>query len=293
MLGDKQLNPAAQPTSFLHGLRGFFDYEKESGSPGGAHADAGAGNRRRGREHGGRIHLLGIRTGQAGTKTKGEKHESGKNNQVHQQRTVPKKHHHERTERTIHQAIHPAERIARLQLHLHAHQDDAVQGLPQNNILGRNRIIHQRPKGKPMRTLRETKHRAPRTPHHLRTPRRRAAQPRRPRMPLPVLPPGNTQQTITHMFVKVHTWMLHKWCRNYETAIVFAVVHQFTESGHGFFAGYRELSNITGIPKSKCKLIIESLQFTYNAIEEIRERINGNTCIIWRSNPDFCSNFRQ
>ena len=88
------------------------------------------------------------------------------------------------------------------------------------------------------------------------------------------------------MFIKVHDWMLQKWPRNLEMVIVFALVNDMTESGRGFFAGYTKLSEMTGIPKAKCKTAIESL-LAVGAIFQSPIRIGGVGRIVWKSNPDF------
>lgn len=95
------------------------------------------------------------------------------------------------------------------------------------------------------------------------------------------------------MFIQVHKWMLRYWQRNYEAAIIFAVIHQFTETGKGFFAGYKALADITSIPKARCRATVATLRDISGAIDESHESYGGKTRIIWRSKPSFCDQFSQ
>lgn len=90
-------------------------------------------------------------------------------------------------------------------------------------------------------------------------------------------------------FIKLYDWTAD--VMKNDERIVFCLVHQFTRDGFGgFWAGYATMSKRTGIPKSKCKRIIEKLK-AENAIFQTRETIQHKTRIVFKSNPDYTAIF--
>lgn len=87
------------------------------------------------------------------------------------------------------------------------------------------------------------------------------------------------------MFIKLHDWMIKRW-KTKEESIIFALIHQMSEIGPGWWAGYAALSDTTDIPKKDCKIIIGNLK-KQNAISESRMKINEKTRIVWRTNQTF------
>lgn len=71
--------------------------------------------------------------------------------------------------------------------------------------------------------------------------------------------------------------------RPWEEIIILALVEQFsTQNRPGFYAGFKAMADITGIPKAKCKLIAQKLQ-QENLIQIQTGKVDGFTKLILKS----------
>lgn len=68
-----------------------------------------------------------------------------------------------------------------------------------------------------------------------------------------------------------------------EEKVILALIRQMTTNGQGFWAGYKAMSDLLGIPKSKCKHFV-ALLADAGLISISSEKIQRKTRIILREN---------
>lgn len=90
-------------------------------------------------------------------------------------------------------------------------------------------------------------------------------------------------------FIKLYDWTASIGL-TLEERVVFSLIHQMTEMDNlGFWAGYKIMSERTGIQKSKCKKIVAGL-IAKNLVSESRAGINGKLRIVLKSDEFFTNN---
>lgn len=91
-------------------------------------------------------------------------------------------------------------------------------------------------------------------------------------------------------FIKLYDWTLQTGL-NLEERVILSLITQFSEKGgDGFWAGYKALSDRTGIPKSKCKAIAGKLA-EMEAITITKTTRNGKNHTTLKTRPDFARIF--
>lgn len=66
-----------------------------------------------------------------------------------------------------------------------------------------------------------------------------------------------------------------------EEKVILALIRQMTTNGQGYWAGYKAMSDLLKIPKSRCKHFVEHLAES-GLISISSERINRKTRIVLR-----------
>lgn len=83
-----------------------------------------------------------------------------------------------------------------------------------------------------------------------------------------------------------HFFKIYDWTANLgfslEERFVFSIIHHYTESGPGYFAGYKDLADSVNIPKSRCKQIVEKLK-AENKVSVTSQRIDGSAKLVMKS----------
>lgn len=91
-------------------------------------------------------------------------------------------------------------------------------------------------------------------------------------------------------YIKLYDWTT-KTGLDLKERVIFSLIHQYSEGKNiGYWAGYKAMSDKVGIPKSKCKAIVQKLK-DIGAVIERRGQVEQITRIILSSNPDFTVKF--
>ena len=80
-------------------------------------------------------------------------------------------------------------------------------------------------------------------------------------------------------FIKVYFWTADM---PPDMRLVYSLIHQMTESGTGFWGGYKLMAEWTGLAKSRCKTITDFL-LEEGAITKSIEPLQGKTRLILRT----------
>lgn len=90
-------------------------------------------------------------------------------------------------------------------------------------------------------------------------------------------------------YVKLYDWMAPL---PLEERAVYAVVHQLTEHGTGYWGSFKALSERLNIPKSRCKQAIEHL-ITTGAIIVTRENILHQDRRVYKATEHFAKRLQN
>lgn len=86
-------------------------------------------------------------------------------------------------------------------------------------------------------------------------------------------------------YIKVYNWTVEM--PPYER-LVFSLIHQFTIAGKelpGYWAGYKSMSEVIGLPKGRCKEVVAGL-LERNQIAQRYETYKGKRRIVFTSRSE-------
>ena len=93
-------------------------------------------------------------------------------------------------------------------------------------------------------------------------------------------------------YIKVYDWTVETGL-NIEERFVLSLIIQHTEGVYGgYWAGYKSMSERIGIPKSRCRAIVQKLK-DIGAVEETRKNILHQTRILLSAKPSFAAKFNK
>lgn len=88
-------------------------------------------------------------------------------------------------------------------------------------------------------------------------------------------------------YIRLYDWTA--CIRPIEHRIIYSYILHYTMRGSGFFAGYKALSDLTGIPRSKVKFAVELMEQS-GMIVRRRETRARMTAIVMYATEDFAEN---
>ena len=90
-------------------------------------------------------------------------------------------------------------------------------------------------------------------------------------------------------FIKLYDWTIETGL-GIEERVILSLIAQFSENNSGFWAGYKAMADRTGIPKARCKQIVEQLTKT-RAVIQRNAAIFGKTRAVFTLNPEYARFF--